>query len=100
MIKRANEQMNGQTNGKAPHSTGLRPLSGPLPKKATDLGTMPQRQGWQKNRKFEKARKSPGFFKKPGLFPGLFQIPGFFKIDFIIKYTVMQKTIYEQCVKY
>ena len=43
MIKRANEQMNGQTNGKAPHSTGLRPLSGPLPKKATGLGTMPQR---------------------------------------------------------
>ena len=32
------------------------------------------RQGWQKTRKFEKARKSPGFFKKPGLFPGLFQI--------------------------
>ena len=31
-------------------------------------------QGLQKTRKFEKARKSPGFFKKPGLFPGLFQI--------------------------
>ena len=33
------EQMNGRTDGRtygiSPHSTGLRPLSGPLPKKAS-----------------------------------------------------------------
>ena len=28
-----NGRTNGRTNGKSPHSTGLRPLSGPLPKK-------------------------------------------------------------------
>ena len=28
--------MNGQTNGKSPHSTGLHPLSGPLPKTSSD----------------------------------------------------------------
>ena len=37
MAQREDEQMNGQTNvqteGKLPHSTGLRPLSGSLPKK-------------------------------------------------------------------
>ena len=27
--------MKGQTDGKSPHSTGLRPLPGPLPKKET-----------------------------------------------------------------
>ena len=30
---RTNERTNGRTNGKSPHSTGLHPLSGPLPKK-------------------------------------------------------------------
>ena len=30
---RTDERTDGRTNGKSPHSTGLRPLSGPLPKK-------------------------------------------------------------------
>ena len=30
--------MDGRTNGKSPHSTGLRPLSGPLPKNAVAVG--------------------------------------------------------------
>ena len=31
--KRTNVRTNERTDGKSPHSTGLRPLSGPLPKK-------------------------------------------------------------------
>ena len=31
------EQTNGRTNRKSPHSTGLRPLSGPLPKTRFEL---------------------------------------------------------------
>ena len=30
---RTDEQTDGRTDGKSPHSTGLRPLSGPLPKR-------------------------------------------------------------------
>ena len=29
--ERTDERMDGRTDGKSPHSTGLRPLSGPLP---------------------------------------------------------------------
>ena len=49
------------------------------------------KQGWQKTRKFEKARKSPGFFKKPGLYLGLFQMPGFFKNAMFEKKTGLLK---------
>ena len=34
---RTDGRTNGRTNGKSPHSTGLRPLSGPLPKKGTTI---------------------------------------------------------------
>ena len=38
-----------------------------------------ERQGSYKARKFEKARKSPGFLKKPGQNLGLFKKPGLFQ---------------------
>ena len=34
---RTDERTDEQTYGKSPHSTGLRPLSGPLPKKGTTI---------------------------------------------------------------
>ena len=37
-------------------------------------------QGWQKNKKFEKNPKKPGFFKKTRVFPWVFSNLGFFKI--------------------
>ena len=55
-------------------------------------------QGWQKTRKFEKARKSPGFFKKPGLYLGLFQIPGFFKNAMFERKTALLKLDVLYCI--